>query len=66
MILDFTEIKRKISKKLDHKLLNDVIPFNPTAENIAYWIVQELAPFCYRADVQESPNNIATYEKDED
>ena len=61
MIMDFTEIKRKISDKLDHKILNDVIPINPTAENLARYIYDALTPHCYRADVQESENNIATY-----
>ena len=61
MIMDFTEIKQKINGKLDHKVLNDVLPFNPTAENLAKYICDTLAPFCYRADVQESENNIASY-----
>lgn len=64
MIMDFSVIKEKIEKKLDHKILNDVIDVNPTAENIAYWICQELAPFCYKVVVEESPNNIASYEVD--
>jgi 6-pyruvoyltetrahydropterin/6-carboxytetrahydropterin synthase len=61
MIMDFTEIKQKISNKLDHKILNDELPFNPTAENLAHYICETLAPHCYRADVQESENNIASY-----
>lgn len=65
MIMDFSVIKSRISEKLDHKVLNDILPFNPTAENLAYWIVQELAPFCYRADIQESPDNSASYELDD-
>ena len=65
MVMDFTLIKRKISDKLDHKIINDVLPFNPTAENIAKWICDELAPFCYRVDVEESPNNSASYEIDD-
>ena len=32
MIMDFSVIKEKIEKKLDHKILNDVIDVNPTAE----------------------------------
>ena len=64
MIMDFSVIKEKIEKKLDHKILNDVIDVNPTAENIAYWICQELAPYCYKVIVEESPNNIASYEVD--
>ncbi len=65
MVMDFSVIKQKISHALDHKVLNDVIPFNPTAENLAKWICDELAPFCYRVDVEESPNNSASYEIDD-
>ena len=32
MVVDFSEIKRRIFDKLDHKLINDVIPYNPTSE----------------------------------
>lgn len=63
MVCDFTHIKENISNKLDHANLNEVLPFNTTAENIAKWIV-DLIPECYRADVQESENNIASYEED--
>lgn len=63
MVCDFTEIKKKIQDKLDHRHINDVLPFNPTAENIACWIVSQI-PNCYRASVQESEGNIAIYEKD--
>ena len=63
MVCDFTHIKNLISGRLDHKNLNEELPFNPTAENIARWIV-DLIPECYRADVQESENNIASYVED--
>lgn len=63
MIMDFSEIKRRICGRLDHKVLNDVLDFNPTAENLARWICDELAPFCYRADVRESEGNMASYIK---
>ncbi len=61
MIMDFSEIKRKISDKLDHKVINDVVDFNPTAENMARFILDELAPCCYRVEVEESENNKAVY-----
>ena len=63
MVCDFTHIKRAIEDQLDHKHLNDVLPFNPTAENIAKWICGQI-PNCYKVSVQESQGNIATYEKD--
>lgn len=64
MVVDFKHIKNQISDYLDHGNLNELLPFNPTAENMAKWIVDNV-PNCYKADVQESENNIATYE-DED
>jgi 6-pyruvoyltetrahydropterin/6-carboxytetrahydropterin synthase len=51
LTIDFSEVKTKlfeIIEKLDHKDLNDplLVPFfkerNPSAENIAYYIYQEL------------------------
>lgn len=61
MLFDFTHIKKQIQDKLDHQNLNEVLDFNPTAENIAHWIVETL-PLCYKATVIESENNEATYE----
>lgn len=62
MVVDFTTIKKLIHDKLDHKLLNDVIDFNPTAENIAKWVTQQIQE-CYKCSVQESDGNIAIYEQ---
>lgn len=59
MVVDFSKIKEIISL-LDHADLNEVLPFNPTAENIAKWIV-DVVPKCYRADVIESEGNEASY-----
>ena len=63
MVVDFTDIKRAITDALDHKCLNDVLPVNPTAENMARWICDRIDN-CFRVDVQESEGNIASYEKD--
>lgn len=62
MVCDFTEVKRLIHDRLDHKFLNNVVPFNPTAENIARWICEQV-PNCWRVDVQESEGNVASYER---
>lgn len=63
MVVDFTHIKEKIQKKLDHKNLNEVLPFNSTAENMAKWICDQI-PECFKVMVQESEGNRALYEKD--
>lgn len=62
MVIDFKHVKDKIHGLLDHQNLNEIFDFNPTAENIAKWIVDQF-PQCYKAIVQESEGNIACYEK---
>lgn len=63
MVTDFTHIKQLVKERLDHKMINDVIEVNPTAENIARWVVENV-PNCWRCEVQESEGNSAAYEKD--
>ena len=63
MVIDFKHIKEKISDKLDHKYINEIVDFNPTAENIAKYICDEIGEKCYKVSVQESEGNIAIYEK---
>lgn len=60
MVTDFTEIKRMVTDTIDHRCLNDVLPFNPTAENIARHLCENI-PNCYRVDVIESEGNTASY-----
>lgn len=63
MVTDFSHIKDTVLGQLDHKNLNEVLPFNPTAENIARWVCEHVEN-CYRVEVQESEGNTAIYEKD--
>lgn len=61
MVVDFSHIKAVIMDKLDHSNLNEVFDFNPTAENIAFWIARNVEK-CYKVRVQESEGNTAVYE----
>ena len=58
MVIDFKRVKEKVHDYLDHGNLNDLLPFNPTAENIAAWVVEQF-PQCYKAIVEESNGNVA-------
>ena len=44
MVVDFHHIK-DVVKKLDHQNLNAILSMNPTAENIAKWIHDQV-PYC--------------------
>lgn len=63
MVTDFSHIKQLVKDRLDHKNLNEVLPFNPTAENIARWVCEQVS-HCFKVEVQESEGNTAIYEKD--
>ena len=62
MVCDFSVIKRKLNDTPDHKNLNEVLPFSPTAENLAKWMC-DVTPNCYKVEIWESENNKAVYEK---
>lgn len=64
MVVDFSDIKKKIHGYLDHGNFNDLLPFNPTAENIAKWVCDQIDN-CYRVEVKESEGNTAIYESEE-
>lgn len=46
IVIDFKDLKKfveeMILKPLDHKNLNDVLPFNTTAENMSAWIFDKI------------------------
>jgi 6-pyruvoyltetrahydropterin/6-carboxytetrahydropterin synthase len=54
MLIDFKKIKAIVDSliiaRFDHKLLNDVIPFNPTAENLAKFIYDELSTNLFESE----------------
>ncbi|MDR2180630.1 MAG: 6-carboxytetrahydropterin synthase QueD [Synergistaceae bacterium] len=69
MVLDFCELSRivqeRVLSRLDHSYINDVVE-QPTAENIAGWIwdqIQEevLRPNCrlFQVEIWETPTNCA-------
>ena len=62
MVIDFAKIKALINDKLDHQCLNDVFDFNPTAENIARWVVNNVE-HCYKATIVENEGSEATYDR---
>ena len=77
LAFDFTVLKKdldKILSRFDHTCLNDVPPFdkiNPSAENIASTIYNELKPrladtpaSLSSVDVYESPDSWVTYTPD--
>lgn len=59
MVIDFKDIK-DIVMKLDHKFLNDIVSFNPTAENLAFYLWSKI-PYCFKVEVIESRDNKAVY-----
>jgi len=58
-------IKKFIDDALDHKHLNDFLPFNPSAENIAkhlYDLFKPDFPQLLAVTVKETPKTAARYE----
>lgn len=60
-------VKEYLDNKLDHRHLNDVFEFNPTAENMAKYLYdtfKESIPELYAVEVSETPKTTAIYEAD--
>ena len=77
MVIDFGDLKKaanQIMEMLDHKYLNDIVPFDkiePSAENIAAYIfnqLQEMKPqdanMLYSVSVWESATSRASFIRD--
>ena len=70
-VVDFADIKavvKPLVAQLDHQLLNEIDGLeNPTAEHIAIWFWNRIAPALpglYQITVSESPQNIVRYRGD--
>lgn len=67
-VLDYAEIAgvvRPIVQKLDHTFLNDLFDFETTAENLAFWIGNEIAenlPELYSVELFETPTTSVVFE----
>ena len=66
-VIDYRElksIKTFIDDVLDHRHLNDILPFNPTAENIAKFMFDKFKPQfpqLYKVEVSETPKTKAVF-----
>ena len=63
MVVDFKQLKNIVCDMLDHRYVNDVVDFNPTAENLARHICESIEN-CYKVSFQETEGNVACYVKD--
>lgn len=65
MVVDFKRLKTVVEELLDHKYVNDIVDFNPTAENLARYICDNIE-HCYKVSFQETEGNVACYVKEDD
>lgn len=70
-IVDYNKLKPfgdYLQEKFDHHHLNDVLPCNPTAENIAYFLYQEAyrhwPDYVVEVRVSETEKTWASYRKE--
>ena len=69
-VVDYRELdalKKYIDDTLDHRHLNDVLQFQPSAENMAkhfYQLFKEMVPELYAVEVSETPKTNARYQEE--
>lgn len=67
-VVDYADIAsavRPIVQKLDHTFLNDSFDFETTAENLAFWLgneIQPKLPQLYAVELFETPTTSVIYE----
>ncbi|MDR1719826.1 MAG: 6-carboxytetrahydropterin synthase [Dysgonamonadaceae bacterium] len=62
---DLVAINDFLDREWDHRHLNEILPFHPTAENLARYLYDKFKPIypeLYCVEIQESPKTIAVYE----
>jgi 6-pyruvoyltetrahydropterin/6-carboxytetrahydropterin synthase len=78
LLVDFVELKSaadEVVRYLDHRNINELPPFdrelNPSAENLARYILERVASRCgdgrvqiYKVRCYETPTSVATYQVD--
>lgn len=71
MIIDFSRLKQEVNSRiidlLDHKMLNDVLNFNPTAELMAQWMFDQLRMAdlpVVKIKLWETPTSFATVKEE--
>lgn len=75
LVFDFGELKKLVEDRVinifDHKCLNEILDFNPTAENICEWIWDTLKPLveekrCVLEKIKlwETPTSFCTLERE--
>lgn len=66
-VIDYAEISAAVDPvvaQLDHRFLNQALPFHTTAENLAHWFfytLKETLPSVSRIDVHETRKTVCTY-----
>lgn len=64
---DLHEFQKMIDDEMDHRHLNDVVPFAPTAENLAIYLyrrAKSIWPSVSCMKVSETPKTWAEYRED--
>jgi len=71
-VMDFNDIKnivKPVIDRIDHQLLNDITGLeNPTAENMAIWLWNQIKPqlaWLSKIELRETPSSGVIYEGDE-
>jgi 6-pyruvoyltetrahydropterin/6-carboxytetrahydropterin synthase len=63
MVIDFKDIKKAIDEKYDHKLINEMVNFNPIAENISkdiFGLVKNIYDSRGQGNLEEKPAVVLT------